>query len=610
MRDKVYAVDLETTGLNCRLDRIVGVSIASEQGSMYYVDINDPEVIAIITNPENILVFHNAVFDISFIINKKIKLSPNIRDTMIMAHLHNPDRPSLGLKDLSNELLGEDSIKCARELWAWLSENSLSKEDISKAPEEMLAAYAREDAINTRNLFFLLHEKLAEMGSWLQARGFTKTPLDYYNEEALPMIPVICAMQNRGIKLDLEGTAAKKIELLTRIRELEEQLNQKVPEKEQVEKRIFEYKKAERIAKNKTGKLKKDPPRVRFNWGSETHIKSLFFETFREPVRKKTAKGNPSIDAEVLEPMQQKYPWVADLLEFKELKKLVSTYLSNLLDLQQGGVIHASFNITGTTTGRLSSNKPNLQNLPRFGNIKSLFVPRPNQVFVYADYSQLELRVAAHLSRDPLMISEYNKERTGGSPDLHTETAELLGIDRQQGKTINFAIIYNASGFRIAQILGYLAGVNMGDKEAVKAQVRRGDEVQQKLFGKYKGLAKYVDEQKRKMLQYTMTISHFGNIRRLPELHSDVRSKYNHALKAGFNLPIQGFGASLCKRAMIALNKRKYHIVNQIHDAIVIETTKDNAESCVNEVRSIMESVYELVVPLKAEPKILTSLEE
>jgi DNA polymerase-1 len=316
----------------------------------------------------------------------------------------------------------------------------------------------------------------------------------------------------------------------------------------QAEEILHQRKIADRLKKNKSGKLKKVPPRVAFNWDSNDHLKLLFLTLYKLPVTKKTMKGNASVDSSFLEMVKEQFPWVQQLLEYKELKKLTSTYLGGLLERQEGGYIHANFNLAGTATGRFSSSNPNLQNLPKHGGIKSLFVPRPNHKFVYADYSQLELRVAAHLSGDQALIRAYTE-----GVDLHQQTADIIKATRDQGKTINFAIIYNASGWRIAEIMGWMDGIGICENPKGKCSfkslcpvcakkrkaAKQGDAIINQLFGKYQGLKKFVDRQQEFMLKHRISISQFGRMRRLPGLNSEIRSEYNHALNTKlFPLPI------------------------------------------------------------------------
>ena len=619
--------DLETSGLNPRKDTIVGASFSVGNGIGYYTP--DWRGLAeALARSECQIICHNAVFDYGFIKHRGIEFKQRIHDTMMLADVINPDRNTLSLKELAVEILGTGADAAAQRMYTWLKDNHLEKDSISKAPKAILIPYAAEDAVNTYELFQKLCAKVREIQDYFKKLGLNQSLWSYYINEPVALTPVVVDMQLRGVKLDLEKTALKQQELENKQKELAQFLTEQNKQMvEKAEEILYQRKVTERIKKNKSGKLKKYPPRVPFNWDSNDHLKLLFLSLYKLPVTKKTLKGNASVDSSFLNSIKDlctneedfPYHWVNQLLEYKELKKLTSTYLSGLLDRQEGGYIHANFNLAGTATGRFSSSNPNLQNLPKHGGIKSLFVPRQDCKFVYADYSQLELRIAAHLSGDQALIRAY----TDGV-DLHQQTADIIKATRDQGKTINFAIIYNASGWRIAEIMGWMDGIGICENPEGKCSfknpcpvcakkrkaAKQGDAIIQQLFGKYQGLKNFVDKQQEFMLKHRISLSEFGRMRRLPKLSSEIRSEYNHALKAGFNLPIQSFGASLCKRSMVSLHAAGYNIVNQIHDSILVEVSGEKVHRATSDIKEIMEHIYKLSVPLCVEPKILTSFEE
>lgn len=618
-REPFVSFDLETSGLNPRKDTIVGASFSVGNCTGYYTP--DWRGLAeALARSECQIICHNAVFDYGFIKHRGIEFKQRIHDTMMLADVINPDRNTLSLKELAVEILGIGADAAAQKMYNWLKDNHLERDSISKAPKEILIPYAAEDAVNTYELFQKLCAKVREIQDYFKKIGLNQSLWSYYINEPVALTPVVVDMQLRGVKLDLEKTALKQQELENKQKILAQELT--AINKDMIDKAediLYKQKINERLKKNKSGVLKKTPPRVPFNWDSNDHLKLLFLKLYQLPITKKTLKGNPSVDSTFLETIKERFPWVNQLLEYKELKKLTSTYLSGLLDRQEGGYIHANFNLAGTATGRFSSSNPNLQNLPKHGGIKSLFVPRQDCKFVYADYSQLELRIAAHLSGDQALIRAY----TDGV-DLHQQTADIIKATRDQGKTINFAIIYNASGWRIAEIMGWMDGIGICENPEGRCSfknpcpvcakkrkaAKQGDAIIQQLFGKYQGLKNFVDKQQEFMLKHRISLSEFGRMRRLSKLNSEIRSEYNHALKAGFNLPIQSFGASLCKRSMVALHAQGYHIVNQIHDSICVEVPSNNVEEATVCIKSVMESIWKLKIPLVVEPKILTSFEE
>lgn len=613
---KYYAVDIETTGLNPRKDKIVGVAVYDGEQGKYFEDFKSLK--PFLENTSTAKIFHNAPFDVLFLKLNGIEVGGEIHDTMILSHLHDPDKESNGLKALSKQLLDSDSIKYAEELYQWLAEHKLTKRDIHCAPKELLTEYALEDVRNTYKLFQVFCEKHREIAQWLKSKGYEKSPWDYYKEEMLPMLPVLIDMEYRGVGIDLVKTAQEKERLIQEIKRIEEYLTDINKEYiKTIEEEIWQDKIEFKKKKNKSGQIKKLPPRVVFNWSSNDHLKVLFFRKLKMPTSKVTEKGNVAIDSEVLETFVEKLPWVEELLKLKTYNKLVSTYLENLLELQENCHIFAKFNIIGTVTGRFSCSDPNLQNLPKVGNIKSLFVPKPGHVFINADYSQLEYRIAAHESEDALMLAGYNNNK-----DFHTLTAEILGVTRDLAKTINFAIIYNASGFRVADILGYYQGIPKCSKKEkdwncecdpcvqTKKAMKKGDQIIETLFSQYEGFREYLKKQKSEMLNSQLVYSRFGKVKRLRKIKSDIRKERNKEFKEGFNFPIQSFGSSLTKRAMIELYKKGYKIVNQVHDSIVIEVPETEVAKSEQELIKTMENIYKLKVPLKVETKILRSFQE
>ena len=604
---RVYAIDLETTGLNPRKDTIVGCSISADDEVGFYT--TDVSLIQPILEDETIAkIFHNAVFDIALLKVAGYEVKGKIYDTMILAQLYNSEYRSLKLKILVGNIFHNGYLFYASQMDLWLKNNSLKKDSISKAPIELLQNYAIEDALNTFALFKFFIGKLRKFAKWQKKHGFKKTVIDYYHEEQMPIIPIVIDMTMRGIKVDLELVVSKQKKFDKKIKKLRAKITKiNACVISQIEDKLHKLDIAKRKAKNKSGKIKTIPPRILFNWNSDDHLRMLLVDHTDCKLTKKTKKAKKlSVDAFVLEELKDKVPWLSNLLELRKLKKLKNTYLNGLLELQEGGIIHANFNITGTKTGRFSSNSPNVQNLPKEGGIKQVFIPR-TKYFIYADYSQLELRLAAHESQDKLLLKAYRQNR-----DLHQETAnfltKLLGreVNRDDAKTLNFAAIYNCSGWRAQSILKITPSKNYKGYDTSD----KGDAILESLFARYKGLRKYLEQQKSFMLQYHLVVSHFGRIRRLSDLGSDEQKKFGHAFRAGFNDPIQGFGASICKRAMIALAAAGYsNFVNQVHDSITLEC-ENTDDATINEIREIMENVVKLSVSLKVDIKLIDSLQE
>ncbi len=621
------AVDIETTGLNPRTDKIVGIAIAPNDTEAYYTS-DIQSTLDNLNHSKSRLIFHNALFDLTFIhqIYPSYKLFDRVHDSMLLAQCFDPDYDSYRLKALAPKFLKPDCTHKALEMYEWLKQSDLTKEDIYKAPEKLLTEYACEDVLNTYALFVTLCGKLKERSVKLKRLGLKCDTWDYYTNEQLKMIYPVMLMQLEGVKLDLQGITQSQQRMEAEQKARETKLTNQWKEAiEKVEKILYQRLVEKRLKTNKSGKLKKMPPRVLFNWDSNQHLQLLLQTEFKIRSPKKTHKGNDSVDAAFLTSIAEAQPWLYDLLEYKKLKKLTSTYLSALMEKQEYGRLHASFHISGTSTGRLSSSNPNLQNLPKNQEIKRLFIPGTNKHFIYADYSQLELRIAAHFSQDPLLLDAYRTDK-----DLHRKTASIIynvseesivskdDPRRALGKTINFAIIYNASGYRIASILKFLENIPecmsknsrciCSSCKARRKAVEKGDAIIENLFGHYTGLKAYLAERLEFMNKYRISYSEFGRIRLLPDIRSEDYKKRNHAIKAGFNLPIQSYGASICKRAMITLAERGFITVNQIHDAIIIESADVTRDLPI--MKQIMENVVSLSVPLVVEPKILNSFDE
>jgi len=362
-----------------------------------------------------------------------------------------------------------------------------------------------------------------------------------------------------------------------------------------------------------TSKRKAKKHKTKFNWQSNEHLGELIFNRYKIPTSLvgKTDTGKPSTSesslSKLYETLEEANPLKEILGTYKNWKKtskLVTTYTGEdkgLLSQIEGGRIYAEYlqagrgkegTTGGTVTGRLSSRNPNMQNLPRGREIKQFFIPDGGEIFVYFDYSQLELRLAAHLSKDPLLMKGYSE-----GVDLHQMTADAIGADRQVGKAVNFAMIYDASAYRLSSMI---------NKSVDDAQF-----IINEFYNLYKGYKAYLAAQRRFMESHSCVISETGRVRRLKDIQDapSFSKEYRHAIKQGYNFPIQSLGASITKRAMIELYRRRFRIVTQVHDSVVISLQENQAHRA-KEIQSIAENVYKISVPLKADIKLLTSLAE
>ena len=617
---KLIALDIETTGLNPRTDRIHGIGFATDTTSGY-LEPTDEKIKTYLADPENNIVGHNIRFDLKFLIAIGLEIKARIWDTKLMAQLENENR-LLGLKDLS----GAENLEAKRAVDRAVSQiNGRSVADLCKADldnpsrpyRNLIAEYCEEDCVNTYNLFMRLSESLKTTHTKMQEKGFKNTVLTYYTEETMPLEKVLLEIELGGIKVDEEKLRNYRSKLLTENNYLLAQLNELcIDQITNIEGELYE----QATAKKKSEKGKANVQRssekygTKFNWQSADHLSALIFDQFGVSKRavEKTETGKPSTSESSLEALRQTleegeslHKVLSTYKTFKKNQKLITTYTGEekgLLAQLEDGRIYAEYlqagrgkegSNGGTVTGRLSSRNPNMQNLPRGSEIKRFFIPdTENDVFVYFDYNQLELRLAAHLSQDPLLIKAYNDNL-----DLHELTAQAIGADRQVGKTTNFAMIYDASAYRLSAIL---------NKSVDEAQ-----EIIHNFYNLYKGYKKYLQKQLRFMIANGLVVSETGRIRRLPEVNelASNTKEWKHAVKQGYNFPIQSLGASVTKRAMIELHRRKFKIVTQVHDSVVIQIPKTDLHK-VEEIQTVAETIYPLTVPLKVDIKLLTSLLE
>lgn len=625
---KIIALDIETTGLNPRTDRIHGVGVAqkNEDGtySSSYLSPDHEGLRQFLANPSNHIVGHNIRFDLKFLIAHGLTINCQVWDTKLLAQLIDENQP-LGLKDLSKEHFGEASLEGKRELDRLVSQiNGRSVADLCARDlddpahpfQATIAEYCIEDCINTLNLFFKLSEEIKRIDQKMRSSGYTSTPLTYYTDEAMPLELVLMDVELRGIAINESGLRAFREQLLGQTKQLQAEMSLLAAQEiTKIEEDLY----ATAVSKKKSDKGKENVQRksfkhhTKFNWQSSEHLSDLIFKRYQIATNTvpKTDSGKPSTSEASLtglhQILEEGHPLKKILGTYKAWKKtskLLTTYTGEdkgLLSQIENGRIYAEYlqagrgkdgTAGGTVTGRLSSRNPNMQNLPRGREIKQFFIPDEGQVFVYFDYSQLELRLAAHLSQDPLLMKGYNE-----GVDLHQMTADAIGSDRQTGKAVNFAMIYDASSYRLSSMI---------NKSVDEAQ-----EIINEFYNLYKGYKAYLAKQKRFMETHWCVISEAGRVRRLGDLKDapTFSKEWRHALKQGYNFPIQSLGASITKRAMIELHRRKFKIVTQVHDSVVITLPKNELGKA-KEIQSIAENVYKVSVPLKADIKLLTSLAE
>lgn len=625
---KLIALDIETTGLNPRTDRIhgVGVAVRTTENEIVtkYVSVDNQELRNYLADPTKHIVGHNLRFDLKFLINAGFTINCTIWDTKLLAQLIDENQP-LGLKDLAARHLKAGALDNKRELDRAVGQikgrsvADLCAYDLADEDEtyyNIIAKYCEEDCKNTLELWEILSAKIKRIHQKMADFGLVNTPLTYYVDETMPLERVLLSMELNGIRVNKDALLKYREQLLSENKQHMAQMSLLAAKEinsieEELYEKVISTKKSE---KGKANVLKRSEKyKTKFNWQSSEHLSELIFDRLgvSEKMVEKTETGKPSTSESSLDSihknLNEDHLLARILTSYKAWKKnvkLITTYTGEdkgLLSQIEGDRVYAEYlqagrgkegTTGGTVTGRLSSRNPNMQNLPRGSEIKRFFIPDPGHVFVYFDYSQLELRLAAHLSQDPLLIRAYNE-----GLDLHEITAQAIGMDRQVGKATNFAMIYDASAYRLSSMI---------NKSVDDCQL-----IINEFFNLYKGYKKYLNQQRRFIETNGLVVSETGRTRRLPEIHlQPTNSKeWRHALKQGYNFPIQSLGASITKRAMIELMKRGVNLVTQVHDSVVVSLPENKLDK-VAEIQHVAENIYPISVPLKADIKLLTSLSE
>lgn len=559
---QLFAFDFETTSLDVKIAEIVGAAFSWGEDKTFYIPIRHAGdnfisestllefLKELFSDSNKTAIAHNLKYDYGVLAKYQIPFLTKSGDTMIAAYLLNPDERSFRLESLAERFLHRSSI----------SYTSIvpEGETFASVPVEQAAAYAGEDAYYCFALNELLYPQILSGGL-----------LKVYEEIEIPLIPVISQMERTGISLDQKLLAALDDEFSKELETLRE--------------RIFALAGGE------------------FNMNSPKQLAEVLFTKLNLPTKglKKTKTGI-STDSSVLEQLALIHPLPSEILRHRTLFKLKTTYIEALpLSVSTlTGRVHTSFHQTGTSTGRLSSSDPNLQNIPiqtkEGRRIREAFVAPKGSLLVSADYSQIELRILAHLSSDATLIHAFQQKI-----DIHAQTArEILGIpplvtvtqdQRRIGKTMNFGIIYGMSGFRLGKELGI--------------PVSEGQRYIDAYFDRYPGVKALFQKLYHDAETLGEVTTMFGRKRLLSAIEGSDRDK-GFINRVATNAPIQGTAADIVKLAMIkvqnAINSGaiKAKLLLQIHDELVLETSEENAKTVSEQIREILSSVVELKVPL------------
>ncbi|HET9388368.1 MAG TPA: DNA polymerase I [Steroidobacteraceae bacterium] len=568
---ELFAFDTETTSLDYMKAEIVGVSFALRRGVAAYVPLRHdyagaPEqldrdrVLAalkpLLEDPARGKIGHHLKFDAHVLANYGVALAGMRFDTMLESYVlnsvatrHDMDSTALCYLGMRTTTYEDVAGKGARQL------------SFNQVPVDRAFEYAAEDA----DIALCLHHTL-----WPQLEAAPKLER-LYEEVEQPLMPVLLSMERRGVLVDRERLRAQTREINRQLQELIEQ------------------------ARREAG--------AEFNIDSPRQLQQILFEKLQLPVTRRTPTGQPSTAEDVLEELASSYALPRIVLDYRMLAKLKSTYTDKLPELvdPRTGRIHTSYHQAVAATGRLSSADPNLQNIPirrpEGRRIRQAFIAPPGHVLMAADYSQIELRIMAHLSGDEGLLAAFAEDR-----DVHQATAsEVFGLaleavsadQRRLAKTINFGLIYGMSPFGLARQLGI-------DRSSAQKYVER-------YFARYPGVKRFMDETRLKARELGYVETVFGRRLYLPDIRSGNSQLRQYAERSAINAPMQGTAADLIKRAMIAVDAwsrredGRAHLIMQVHDELVLEVREDSVEHVANAVRERMTGAGQLRVPLRVD---------
>lgn len=563
---KIFSFDTETDSIKAVEAELVGMSFSIKEKSGWFLPLQSrglfseefPEPSASISmikplleNPDLKKIGQNIKYDLIVLKNANINLKGIFFDTMIASYLINPSERRHNMDDLAEKHLNYKTISF-KEL-VGTGKNAIELTDV---PMDKLAEYAIEDTDITMRLYNIFSPMLKE-------NGLEKL----FNEIELPLINVLAEMEISGVKIDIPHFNVMKKNTLAMLDDIEKNIYREAGQE--------------------------------FNINSTKELAAILFDKLGLKTVKKTRTGF-STDIKVLETLQGTHPIIDYLITYRTLSKLQNTYIESLPKLinKKTGRIHTSFNQTIAATGRLSSSDPNLQNIPArddYGKkIRTGFVPEKGGIIMSADYSQIELRLAAHFSNDENMLLAFSK-----GIDIHSMTAssvfgvpieEIKSDMRRQAKIINFATIYGVSPYGLSQ--------------QAEISIKEAAVFIEKYFLTYPGFRKYIDRTIAFAKEHGYVETLCGRRRPVPEINSTTSFMREGAERAAINMPIQGTSADMIKIAMINIQndliekKMKSKMIIQVHDELVFEAQKDELETLKLIVIERMEKAIELNVPV------------
>lgn len=568
----VFAFDTETDSLDYMVANLVGVSFATQEGEAAYVPVAHDyldapqqldrdwvlqQLTPILEDENQAKVGQNLKYDASVLARYGIEMKGIKHDTMLASYVYNSvggkhDMDSLALRFLQHSCISFEQI-------AGKGKKQLTFNQIEL---DEAAPYAAEDADVTLRLHHRLMENI-EQDEKLKA---------VYENIEMPLVPVLSRIERTGVLIDDMKLAAQSQEIAKRLDELEQ--------------------KAYEVAEQE------------FNMNSPKQLQAILFEKMGLPVVKKTPSGTPSTNEEVLQELALDYPLPKLILEYRGLAKLKSTYTDKLPKMinPETGRVHTSYHQAVTATGRLSSTDPNLQNIPirneEGRRIRQAFVAPHGFKIMAVDYSQIELRIMAHLSGDKALLEAFQQGK-----DIHAATAaEIIGVDidqvtseqRRRAKAVNFGLIYGMSAFGLAKQLGIPRG--------------EAQQYMDTYFERYPGVMQYMEDTRSAAAELGYVETIFGRRLHLPEIKSRNGMRRKAAERAAINAPMQGTAADIIKKAMLLVDQwiqqegdGRVKLLMQVHDELVFEVQESALAEIESKVQQLMESAAELDVPLVAE---------
>lgn len=558
------ALDLETTGLTKNDEIIIGAVTGPTADDVAFFD--DASLFEILAAPTGLkFVFHNAPFDIKMIAwNTGAQLHHHFeyQDTLILAHLLD-ENGSHSLGDLVEKYYG-DSYK--KEFWA-------KYKTAQEAPEYELAEYNAKDVHYTRCLYDDLKNLLEQDG----------VPSE--------LVTHVHSLQKTLLQTEIDGIAVDKEYLLEKGTELSTKIKRLLPEMRELVSAEIDTIECELwvadIAKRKTEAGKARVPRPEFSFDSAKQLQRLLYSSLGLPKQINEKTKQLSCDYDSLEKIKDLHPIVAKIQKYREAQKIYGTYIEGTLERMVEGRIYPSFNVTGTATGRISHQNPNMGNMPRGGGIRGIFVPDPGYSFISADFSQLEVCLSAHFTRDKNLLRIVQE-----GVSQHDITAASLRIPRDTAKNVNFACQYGAGAFKLAKMLG------VSNEEGEKALA--------KYWETYSGQKRVMDECAAKVDAGEPIVSPFGRRRRFERR---TRKPWDGAYRQAWNSLVQGTGSDCTSRAFSVADRLLRtsgvgRALFTVHDEIVIQAKTEHAEEAEKILLDTMSSVgveLGLTVQLKAQ---------